>query len=196
MANTSPPTSSSTMGDGDARERDAARQTAERDLADLRSKAEEDLHGVTETARRDFEDARDAAARYAESRKNDAADQVESVASAVRRVADEIEKDTNPMIGRYAREMGDGLARLSESVRNRSLADIFGDVQRFGREHPAGFLAGAALLGFAASRFMAASSSQSRSMSGSGDYARSGATSPDTARVAAPAALNAGKEDF
>ena len=192
MANTytSPPAGNSAAGPGDVRNAaDSARETARHDLADLKSKAEEDLHGITETARRDFEEARDAATRYAESRKNDAADQMEGIASAVRRVADELENDTNPMIGRYAREIGDGLARFSETARNRSLNDMLGEVQRFGREHPAAFIAGAAALGFAASRFLAATSHHP-------DPATAAGNGADETRVAAPAALRAGKEDF
>jgi len=201
MANTNTSPQSPNSGSGSEsdmrKEADAARQAAQSDLADLKSKAEDDLHGITETARRDFEEARDAASRYAENRKNDAADQMEGVASAVRRVADELEDETSPMIGRYARELGDGLARFSETARNRSLSDMLGDVQRFGRDHPTAFIAGAAFLGFAASRFLAASSNQGQSMRESADHGRPGSTGSDNSgRVASPAAFHAGQEDF
>ena len=53
--------------------------------------------------------------------------------------------------------LADGASRISETVRDNDVDAILSMAQDFGRKQPAAFVGAAALLGFAASRFLLAS---------------------------------------
>ncbi len=53
--------------------------------------------------------------------------------------------------------MADSVADAAERMRGMSLNDVARDTTDFARRHPAAFLSGAALVGFAAARFLKAS---------------------------------------
>ena len=55
----------------------------------------------------------------------------------------------------------DNAEKLSTSIRDNSIDELMSQAQDFGRRQPAVFLGAAALLGFAASRFLLASANRS-----------------------------------
>ena len=101
-----------------------------------------------ETVRHEVE-ARTTAARDA------AAGEVNNVASALRRAAEESRKGSAQE--RTFGQIADSLADVSDTIGNKDLGTVVSDVSTFARRNPMTFLAGAALAGFAVSRFVKAS---------------------------------------
>ncbi len=87
----------------------------------------------------------------AESGKTLLANETERFAENLRR------SDPSTVQGRLMNTFADGIAGVSEDLRGRDVAEIWGDVQALARKHPGAFVAGAGLLGFAAARFLMAS---------------------------------------
>lgn len=83
------------------------------------------------------------------------ASQIGGVAEAIERVAGDLDANNNSS-AHYARMVADNAERLSDILRDNDVDQIVGMAQDFGRRQPVAFLAGAALLGFAASRFLSA----------------------------------------
>ncbi len=91
----------------------------------------------------------------ADDAKTGVADEVKDVASALRRASEE-------MRGGSAQErtlgsIAGSLADASDQIRDKDLGEIARMVTKVARDNPVLFLSGAALLGFAASRFAKAS---------------------------------------
>ena len=84
------------------------------------------------------------------------ANQISGVADAVDRVAGDLESNDNAS-AHYARMLADNAGKLSDTIRKNDVDQILNMAQDFGRRQPVAFLATAALLGFAASRFLTAS---------------------------------------
>ncbi|SDH15882.1 hypothetical protein SAMN04487974_1263 [Pelagibacterium luteolum] len=174
MATTSPP--SNPGGDTPhGSDSDRVRDTAREDWDGVKSKVREDFDDVKREVRQEFEDARHAAGHYAEDQKNLAAGQIEGFASVFDRVGQELRQGEQSWAGRYANTIAEQLEGVASHTRSRSVSQLVGDVERFGRERPTAFLAGAALLGFAATRFFSASASRQTS-----EYARSPGRTSDT----------------
>lgn len=87
------------------------------------------------------------------------AEQIGGVAEAMDKVADELETN-NSTTAQYARMLADNAGKVSSTIRNNDVDALFNMAQDFGRRQPAAFLGAAALLGFAASRFLMASASR------------------------------------
>lgn len=84
------------------------------------------------------------------------ATQIGGVADALQRVASDLESEGGAS-AQYARTIADGATRLSTTLRDNDVDDLVEIAQDFGRRQPAAFMGAAALLGFAASRFVLAS---------------------------------------
>ena len=100
------------------------------------------------------------ATQYGDQAKDAAADEVKGVASALRTAANEM-RSGSPQ-ERTISQIAGGLADVSDSMRDKDLGEMVGTVTDFARRNPLAFLGGAALVGFAASRFAKASSDQTR----------------------------------
>jgi hypothetical protein len=88
------------------------------------------------------------------------ADQIGGMAAAMDRVAGDLEQSSEST-AHYARLLADNAEKLSTSIRDNSIDELMSQAQDFGRRQPAVFLGAAALLGFAASRFLLASANRS-----------------------------------
>jgi hypothetical protein len=95
----------------------------------------------------------------ADDEKTFVAAQVDGVAAAMSRVADELDGSNGPS-ARYARMIADSAEQLSNTIRDKSVDQLIGMAQDFGRKQPAAFVGAAALLGFVASRFVMASATR------------------------------------
>ncbi|GGB30528.1 hypothetical protein [Allosediminivita pacifica] len=157
-----------------------------RDDRDVRREAGDD---VKRSAERLGEDARGAAEQVsaraqkeameqAERAKGGAASEMSGIASALRTAAQEM-RSGSPQERTFG-QVAESLAGASDALRDRDLGELAGDVSAFARRNPLGFLGGAALAGFAATRF-AQATSEPRSES-------AGATHDD---AAAPAPTDA-----
>jgi|32_taG_2_1085360.scaffolds.fasta_scaffold49973_1 hypothetical protein len=83
------------------------------------------------------------------------ADEISDMGNALRRAAEEL-RSGSPQERTFG-HMADALADMSETVRDKDLGEIAGDVSDFARRNPLAFLGGAALLGFAGTRLARAS---------------------------------------
>lgn len=116
-----------------------------------------DLAGQAKTAGENLaQDAASTAASRADAAKSSVADEVSSVASALRTAAEEM-RSGSPQ-ERTMGQIAEGLADASDAMREKDLSTMVQDVSAFARKNPLVFLGGAALIGFAATRFAKASS--------------------------------------
>ncbi|MFZ3582934.1 hypothetical protein ACOI1H_12265 [Loktanella sp. DJP18] len=115
---------------------------------DVTAQAKSVAHDAKETIRSEVTSRADAA-------KGAAAEEVGNVATALRKAAQE--SRTGSPQERTFGQIAESLADASDAIRNKDLGTALHDVGDFARRHPLTFLAGAALAGFAASRFAKAS---------------------------------------
>ncbi len=114
------------------------------------------------------EDAKEAiqieAERKAADLRDRAAHKVDNAANAAEAAAAEFDYDS--IQARAAHQVADQVQQLSERLRSTDLNSVTRDVSAFARKNPALFIGGAALLGFAATRFLKARDPNSRQHSG------------------------------
>lgn len=153
-----------------------AKTEAHTAVEEIKSEASQQMDKAKDEISAGMHRAEDEVRGFASDQKDYAAGQLGSVAEAVSRVAEELEQQNQAGLARYAREIGNGMRGLSDTARNSSVDELVNKAQSFGRQNPAAFLGAAALLGFAASRFLSASSHRqetSTATTRSGDGAHS-----------------------
>ncbi|MBU2999175.1 hypothetical protein KO491_04955 [Roseovarius nubinhibens] len=125
------------------------------DGEDLKTKARDTASAVKEDVTKAAQSAartvQDEAAHYADRSKETAAREVRGVASALRTAADEL-RDGSPQERTFS-QLADGLADVSDTIRDKDLGEVVSGLNSFARRNPLLFLGGAALAGFAATRF-------------------------------------------
>jgi len=94
------------------------------------------------------------AERAAENLRDSAFDQATNAANAAEAAASEF--DANSLQARAAHQVADQVEVLANRLRTTDLNSITRDVSTLARNNPALFIGGAALLGFAATRFLKA----------------------------------------
>jgi len=120
---------------------------------------------------RTTEAARSQALSQAETAKDTLADTGERLAQSLRSAVD---GGDDSIQARLMSTAADGISEFSNSLRGRSLNDLWGQVDSFARRNPGAFVAAAALAGFALARFARSSSSSASSSSyGSSSYGSS-----------------------
>jgi hypothetical protein len=129
---------------------DAVAQRAKDDVSALRGEAEAKAGEVAEKAK-----------SFASDQKDLAAGQISGVASAITKVADELEGSDQATVARYARDLAGGISSMGKTIENHDVDDLMSMAQDFGRKQPLAFLGAAALAGFVASRFALASAHRS-----------------------------------
>ncbi len=117
--------------------------------------------GARQTADRVRQQARDAAQKaktQAESmlgeQQQAAADQLEGVAMALRKTAEQLDSQDQGPVARYAERAADSLDNLGGKLRDRDIDSLAAQVQDFARQQPGVFLGGAVAAGFLVARFM------------------------------------------
>lgn len=114
---------------------------------------------IKTAASQKFDEAVTEVQAKAEGAKSDLADEVNNVAMALRRASEELRGGSAQE--RTLGTIANGIADASDAIRDKDLGEMIDMVSKVAREHPMLFLGGAAMLGFAASRYAKASSSQS-----------------------------------
>lgn len=158
----------------------AATATAKHDLERIRDEAESSVREIAEQAQAQLGQATEKVRGAATDQKDMLAEQLGTVAKAVSKVADELRNEQSPTAG-YASSIAGGMRRLSDNMRDRDLDELVAMAQDFGRRQPATFMGAAALAGFAASRFLFASSRRRHDTSdgaAAGTTTDAGSTSP------------------
>jgi hypothetical protein len=118
--------------------------------------AKDQVASLTERAKDELGAATDKARSLAADQKDMLADQVGGVAEALGKAASELEQGSGAG-AHYAQLIADNAEKLAETIRTNDVDQLLGKAQDFGRQQPALFMGAAALLGFAASRFVLAS---------------------------------------
>jgi len=135
--------------------------------ANLGEEAKAQVGELAEKAKAQVGELADKAKGMANEQKQLLASQLGGISDALDKVASELETRDDTTAS-YVRSVAQGAERVTSMVRDRDVDEIVSMVQDFGRKQPAAFIGAAALLGFAASRFIMASakrrSSQSTSM--------------------------------
>jgi uncharacterized protein YjbJ (UPF0337 family) len=146
--------------------------TAQPDLAgkakdivrDVKSKAADLTDGVTRAAKENASQLGDAAINLAgtardkvesafSQQKSVGADYIASIAQAADRAAGEFDNDL-PQAAQYIRMASEQIQGIADTVRERDVRELVGEVQDFARRQPTLFFGGAVILGFAALRFL------------------------------------------
>lgn len=121
--------------------------------------AKEQVAGLADRAKDELGAATEKAKSLAADQKDMLAEQVDGVANAMSRAASELEQG-NSSSAHYAKLIADNAEKLSATIRDNDVDELLGMAQDFGRRQPALFMGAAALLGFAASRFVLASAAR------------------------------------
>lgn len=131
-------------------------ETAKSEFDKVKEEATAQASGLVDEAKAQIADVTEKAKGLATEQKDLLAGQIGGVADAMERVATDLEGQ-NASSAQYARMIADGASRISSTVRDNDVDSILSMAQDFGRKQPAAFIGAAALLGFAASRFLLAS---------------------------------------
>ncbi len=133
-------------------------------VSDVKAKAAELTDGVTRAAKDNASQLGDAAMNMANNAKDKVeaavsdqksvgADYIQSIAQAAERAANEFD-DELPQAAHYIRQASEQIQGFADTVRERDVRELVGEVQDFARRQPTLFFGGAVLLGFAALRFL------------------------------------------
>jgi hypothetical protein len=128
----------------------AAEQTREK-AADVATQAREKAQGLAGQAR-------ERARQEVDRRSTETGERIGGAASDLRSVGEELRNRGKDGPARIAEQAADRVDRASSYLRDADSDRLLGDVEDFGRRQPWAVLAGAVLAGFAAARFLKASS--------------------------------------
>lgn len=97
-----------------------------------------------------------------DSRKGQVVEQARAVSSALGNAAEGLDADTPSWVKSALEQGAKSIEQLAQAIDGKDSRQLFGDVQQFARQRPTSFLAGCALLGFAASRVFKAGGNQAQ----------------------------------
>ena len=141
----------------------SALKTEAQNLADnVATEASEQAGHIADEAKAQATAAVERAKGLAGEQKDLLASQIGGVADAMQRVASDLEANSGSG-AQYARMIADNAEKLSWTIKNNDVDTLLSMAQDFGRRQPAAFVGVAALLGFAASRFLLASGTRTAS---------------------------------
>jgi vacuolar-type H+-ATPase subunit H len=161
--------------------------------APAKEQAKEQVSQAKEQAKEQVQQARaqarDRLREQVDQRSTQAGERVTSTAQDVRSVADELRRQGKDQPARMAEQAADRVERAGGYLRDSDADKLLRDVEDFGRQRPwAVALAGLAL-GFAASRFLKASSSRrSQELRGDAGHAPSPTPAPPASSATTPPA--------
>jgi ElaB/YqjD/DUF883 family membrane-anchored ribosome-binding protein len=132
-----------------------AAQGADADWDALKNDVGEIAGAAVERGRHFMDAAREQATDYVDHRKDAVADSVAELATSLRESTRSFED--RPNIRAFVDSAAEGLEQLAGSIRERSFADIFNDVEDVVRRRPAVVAAVTVAVGFLTARFIKAS---------------------------------------
>jgi hypothetical protein len=137
---------------------------------DAKQAAQDAAGQAQEKAREAAGQAKGKAREQVDQRSTQAGERVSSTASDVRSVGEELRKQGKDGPARMADQVADRAERLGSYLQESDSDRILRDVEDFGRRQPWAVVAGGLVLGFAASRFLKASSRNRYQSSSSGRF--------------------------
>ena len=141
----------------------------------LKQDVEQVAEAAAERGRQFVDSARAQATGYVDQRKNDLAQSVADLAKALRDASQPF--DDRPNIRALVDNAAGGLDQFADTIRNRSVSEIYGDVEDLLRRRPAAVAATTLAAGFLLSRFIKASAENMRGLE-SGRHRAGGARNP------------------
>lgn len=161
--------------------------TAQHDLATAGDEVKKQAAAIGDEVKQQAaalgEEAKAQVGEMAEKAKGIASEQKDLLAGHLGGVSEALQNAASELEGRqesgaqYVRMIADGADKLTSTLRDKDVDEILAIAQDFGRKQPAAFLGVAALLGFAASRFVMASASRPADTASSGQSMQSSAAS-------------------
>ena len=130
------------------------------DLNELKSEVSEIADVAVERGRQFVESARTQATDYVDRRKDDVASSVADLANSLRESTRAFED--RPNIRTFVDSAAQGLDQLADTIRSRSFADIFNEVEDVMRRRPAVIAGATTVAGFLIARFIKASADNIR----------------------------------
>lgn len=101
--------------------------------------------------------AETAKAQFA-NRKDRVADDIDNVASALRRTGEQLRDEDTGFVGDYVSKAADAVSNISQNLREKDLDQLLHETEDFARREPTIFLGSAFALGMIAARFLKSSS--------------------------------------
>jgi hypothetical protein len=150
-----------------------------------KEKAQEAAGQAKEMAGQQAERARQGLRGQVDQRSTQAGQQVNSTAEDAREIAQQLREQGKEQPAKLAEQAADRVERLGGYLESSDADRILSDVEDFGRRQPMAVMLGGLALGFAASRFLKASSER-RQSSSQFSSPGSGYSSYDTPPVTAP----------
>ena len=139
---------------------DQAREKAGEVAGQAQEKAQELAGQAGEQAKQAAGQAKDRVREQIDQRSTEAGDQVSSQASDIRTVAEQLREQGKDKPAQLAEQAADRVEQVGSYLRDSDSDRILSDVEDFARQKPWLVIAGGIALGFAASRFVKASSSE------------------------------------
>jgi len=160
------------------------------DTEQAQQKAQEVAGQAQEKAQQATGQAKDKLREQVDQRSTQAGEQVKGTAGDIRTVGEQLREQGKDQPAKIAEQAADRAERLGSYLQESNADRILHDVEDFGRRQPLAIAAAGLALGFAASRFLKASSAQrySTAQRSSGAYTN-GSGAGATARSPQPAAL-------
>lgn len=131
----------------------------------LSQNARQTADTVKQRTREAAADARTQAESMLGEQKQAAAGQLQGLAGALRKTAEQLDSQDQKPVARYAERAAEGLDRLGDNLRDRDIDSLAAQVQDFARQQPGVFLGGAVAAGFLVARFLKSSSNGNESTS-------------------------------
>ncbi|MBJ7607992.1 MAG: hypothetical protein JF887_00975 [Candidatus Dormibacteraeota bacterium] len=128
--------------------------------SDLQGKVQDVAGQAQESLQQVAGQAGDTIKQKLDERSTSAGESVGTISEAARHSADELRSQGQDLPARVIEQAAERVEQLGQYLRSSNGEQIIGDVERFGREQPWAVIAGGVFVGFAASRFLKASSSR------------------------------------
>lgn len=167
-----------------------ARETAESYAPEASAKVQEAGARVYQETQRLADTVKERGSSMLQDQQHFIASQVESVAGALHRTAEQLGTEDQEALAQYTGQAAAGLERLSHSLRDQDLNALVGQVEDFARRQPTAFIGSAALLGFLAARFLKSSAERRQPSSSASSYNRESVTGSSAATTASSPAYS------
>jgi hypothetical protein len=148
---------------------ETAADAVETGVGTIKRKAADAKAAIVSGAGSTLESVKDVAVDKADAARETLSDAGERLAATLERASSE--SDSEALRSRMLSSVAQGLTSASEALRERSVSDLTADIKSLAKRHPGAFMAAAAVVGFAAARFVRSSATH-----------RSGSRGYDTGR--------------
>lgn len=133
----------------------AAAEAVETSVGTIKRKAAGAKSAIVSGAGSTLETVKDVAVDKADAVRETLSDAGERLAATLERTS--AESDSDALKSRVLSSVAQGLTTASDALRQRSVTELTDDIKTLAKRHPGAFMAAAAVVGFAAARFVRSS---------------------------------------